>query len=62
MPKRTRIDVRPDKRAGGWIVKGGGEEHRFQTKAEAIDAAAAAGRGMENAQVVIRKKDGTTQF
>jgi hypothetical protein len=42
-------------------VKGGGEEHRFQNKAEAIDAAAAAGRGMENAQVVIRKKDGTIQ-
>jgi hypothetical protein len=47
--------------AGGWVVKGGGEEHRFGKKAEAVQAAAAAGRTLGNAQVVIRKQDGTIQ-
>jgi len=61
MPKRTRIDVTPDKRAGGWIVKGGGEEHRFDRKTEAVQAAAAAGRQLGNAQVVIKKADGRIQ-
>jgi hypothetical protein len=61
MPKRTRIDVTPDKKAGGWIVKGGGEEHHFDQKAEAVSAAAAAGRSLGNAQVVIKKRDGKIQ-
>ena len=61
MPKRTRIDVTPDKKAGGWIVKGGGEEHRFERKTDAVKSAAAAGRQVGNAQVVIKNKDGKIQ-
>ena len=61
MPKRTRIDVTPDKRAGGRVVKGGGEEHRFERKADAVQSAAAAGRQLGNAQVVIRATDGKIQ-
>jgi hypothetical protein len=61
MPKRTRIDVTPDKRAGGWVVKGDGEEHRFDRKADAVQSAAAAGRQLGNAQVVIRAMDGKIQ-
>jgi hypothetical protein len=53
--------VTPDKRAGGWVVKGGGEEHRFDRKADAVKAAADAGRMLGNAQVVIRKQDGKIQ-
>jgi hypothetical protein len=61
MPKRTRIDVTPDKRTGGWVVKGDGEEHRFDRKADAVQSAAAAGRQLGNAQVVIRTMDGKIQ-
>ena len=61
MPKRTRIDVAPDKRAGGWLVKGAGEQHRFERKTEAVRAAAAAGRQLGNAQVVIKTTDGRIQ-
>jgi hypothetical protein len=42
-------------------VKGGGEEHHFDQKAEAVSAAAAAGRSLGNAQVVIKKRDGKIQ-
>jgi hypothetical protein len=41
--------------------QGGGETHGFETKSEAVMQAAAAGRMLENAQVVIRKKDGKIQ-
>ena len=61
MPKRTRIDVTPNKREGGWTVKGAGEQHRFDRKTEAVQAAAAAGRSLGNAQVVIRTADGKIQ-
>lgn len=61
MPKRTRIDVTPNKREGGWMVKGGGEEHVFDRKADAVRSGAAAGRQLGNAQVVIRTMDGKIQ-
>ena len=61
MPKRTRIDVTHNKRDGEWVVKGGGEEHRFASKTQAVQAATAAGRSLGNAQVVIKKMDGKIQ-
>jgi hypothetical protein len=61
MARRTRIDVMFNKREGQWVVKGGGETHGFGTKGEAVTRAAAAGRMLNNAQVVIRKKDGKIQ-
>jgi hypothetical protein len=61
MARRTRIDVMFNKRESQWVVKGGGETHGFGTKGEAVTQAAAAGRMLDNAQVVIRKKDGKIQ-
>jgi len=61
MARRTRVDVMFDKRESRWVVKGGGETHAFETKNEAVMQAAAAGRMLDNAQVVIRKKDGKIQ-
>ncbi|MGH2636978.1 MAG: DUF2188 domain-containing protein [Actinomycetota bacterium] len=61
MPRRTRIEVRCDRRAGTWVVKGGGETHTFALKQEAVDGAVAAARAIGNSQVVIRKMDGTIQ-
>jgi hypothetical protein len=56
-----RIDVTPNKREGGWTVKTGAEKTRHDTKQAAIDAAVARARDSGNAQVVIRKADGTIQ-
>jgi hypothetical protein len=61
MPKRTRIDVTHRKKDGMWVVKGGGEEHAFLRKTEAVRSAAEAGKMLGHAQVVIRKTDGTIQ-
>jgi hypothetical protein len=61
VPRRMRIDVSPNKRDGGWVVKAGTEKARHDTKQAAIDDAAARGRESGNAQVVIRKKDGSIQ-
>jgi hypothetical protein len=61
MARRMRIDVSPNKREGGWVVKSGTEKTRHDTKQSAIDDAVARGRESGNAQVVIRKSDGTIQ-
>jgi len=61
MPKRTRIDVTHSRREGTWVVKGGGEQHTFDRKQDAVAAATAAGRQIGNAQVVIRTMDGKIQ-
>jgi hypothetical protein len=61
LPKRTRIDVTHSKREGMWVVKGAGEEHRFTSKSDAVQAATAAGRSIGNAQVIIKKMDGKIQ-
>jgi hypothetical protein len=42
-------------------VKSGGISQLFDTKTKAVTTAAKQARSMGNAQVVIRKKDGTTQ-
>jgi hypothetical protein len=61
MARRTRYDVSPNKREGGWSVKGGGERSAFDTKQAAIASATEDAKQQGNAQVVIRKKDGTIQ-
>jgi hypothetical protein len=61
MPKRTRIDVMHSKKDGNWVVKGGGEQHSFERKADAVRSAADAGKMLGNAQVVIRTMDGRIQ-
>jgi hypothetical protein len=61
MPRRSRIDVSPNKREGGWVVKVGTDKTSHDTKQAAIQDAVARGRESGNAQVVIRKKDGSIQ-
>jgi hypothetical protein len=56
-----RIDVSPNKREGGWVVTSGTEKTWHDTKRSAIDDAVARGRESGNAQMIIRKKDGTIQ-
>ena len=54
MPKRTRIDVMHNKRDSNWVAGRGGEEHRFDRKADTVKASPEAGKMIGNAQVVIR--------
>jgi len=61
MPRWLWIDVMCDRQVGTWVVKRGGETHTFDTKQEAFDRAVSAARAVGNAQVVIRKTDGTIQ-
>ena len=61
MATRTRYDVAPDKRNGGWQVKVGDGSSRFDTKQEAVKMAAREAKTQGNSQVIIRKKDGTIQ-
>jgi hypothetical protein len=61
MPKRSRLDVSPNKREGGWTVKVGNNRSRFDTKQAAINAAVSKARELDDAQVIIHKKDGTIQ-
>jgi hypothetical protein len=61
MPARRKFDVAPNKREGGWFVKSGGTPERFKTKAMAIASAVKSAKQHGNAQVVIRKRDGTIQ-
>lgn len=61
MATRTRIDVTPDDKSGGWLTKRGSRATRYDTKQAALSAAVEQARRSGNAQVVIRKKDGTIQ-
>jgi hypothetical protein len=56
-----RMEVKCDRRAGTWVVKGGGETHSFGTRKQVVDRAVAAAKGARNAQVVIRTMDGKIQ-
>ena len=58
---RTKYDVTPDERAGGWLVKKGAERLSFSTKQDAVRSAAERAKSQGNSQVIIRKKDGTIQ-
>ncbi len=60
MPRRKFV-VSPNKREGGWRVKSGTFSQPFETKQEAVDAAAKQARSTGNSQAVIQKKDGTIQ-
>ncbi len=60
MPRRKFV-VSPNKREGGWRVQSAGIVQPFDTKQEALNAAAKQARSMGNSQVVIQKKDGTIQ-
>ena len=60
MAKRVVLDVRPNKRHGGWDVvqRGGGAVTRTDTKARAIRAAKQLAKAAGLARVVIRNRDG----
>jgi PAS domain S-box-containing protein len=61
MSARRKFDVSPNKREGGWIVRSAGSSERFNTKTMAIASATKSAKQHGNAQVVIRKKDGSIQ-
>jgi hypothetical protein len=61
MPARRKYDVSPNKREGGWVIKSGGTSEKFKTKTMAIASATKSAKNHGNAQVVIRKKDGSIQ-
>lgn len=61
MARRTKYDVGPDGRSGGWVVKVGSVREPFATKQDAVKAAASRAKTAGNAQVIIRKKDGSIQ-
>jgi hypothetical protein len=61
VPRKIRIDVSPNKREGGWMVKSGNDKTRHDTKQSATQDAVGRGRASGNAQVIIHKKDGTIQ-
>jgi hypothetical protein len=58
---RRRFVVSPNKREGGWRLTSRGISQPFDTKQEAVNAAAKQARSMGNSQVVIQKRDGTIQ-
>jgi hypothetical protein len=56
VPRRMGIDVSPNKRDGGWVVKAGTEKVRHDTKPAAIDDAVARGRESGNARWLSRRR------
>lgn len=61
MTRRTRYDVTRDKPSGGWAVKADSTRDVFDTKQDAVNAAASRARTAGDSQVVIRKNDGSIQ-
>ena len=61
MSRRTKYDVTRDKPSGGWAVKADSARDVFDTKQDAVRAAASRARTTGNSRVIIRKNDGTIQ-
>jgi hypothetical protein len=61
MASRVRLSVVPDKRGGGWRLKGAGTDQRFPNKEQAVRVGRQRAKANELGQLVVHKADGTIQ-